>query len=376
MFKDIFKNYIYPVATLSGSIIGVGFLSLPYITLKVGLWPMLFYFALLTGLMLVIHLIFGQICLKTPDYKRFPGFVEFYLGKFPKIITLISIILGSFGVLLIYMIVGGQFLSAIAGSFFGGNATTYVVIYFLLGSFLIYFGVKTISKAEFWALALLLVAFLIIFMKEFSHLQLGNIFISNPTFFHDWRSMFLPYGIIIFSLWGTGLIPEVEEMLIGRKKLLKKVIVIGTLIPAAVYLVFIFLVLGISGSATTPVAITGLKNFLGAGMFLVAIAISIITTFTAFITQGLFLKKTFVYDMGIGEGLAWFLTCAPPLVLFLLGFTSFIGPISFIGGVLLGINGLLILLMYKKIGGRNMIIYPLALVFILGMVYEVVYFMK
>jgi len=26
--KDFFKNYIYPIATLSGSIIGVGFLAI------------------------------------------------------------------------------------------------------------------------------------------------------------------------------------------------------------------------------------------------------------------------------------------------------------------------------------------------------------
>ena len=31
------KNIIFPTATLAGMIIGVGFFSLPYITLKVGL---------------------------------------------------------------------------------------------------------------------------------------------------------------------------------------------------------------------------------------------------------------------------------------------------------------------------------------------------
>jgi len=35
---------IYALATLSGTIIGVGLFSLPYITLKVGFWVMLGYF--------------------------------------------------------------------------------------------------------------------------------------------------------------------------------------------------------------------------------------------------------------------------------------------------------------------------------------------
>ena len=64
------------------------------------------------------------------------------------------------------------------------------------------------------------------------------------------------------------------------------------------------------------------------------------------------------------------------MILFLLGLNSFIGMISFVGGVLLGIDGIMILLMYKKIGGKKYLIYPLSLVFLLGIVYEVVYFVK
>src|SRR5258706_936987 len=157
MLKDLFKNYIYPISTLSGSIIGVGFLSLPYTALKIGIWPMLFYFMVLTGLIVSLHVIFGQICLKTSDYKRFPGFVGFHLGKFAKIISLILMILGSFGVLLIYLIVGGQFLTTMASPFFGGNMLFYVFLYFSVGSLLIYFGIKTISRIEFLVLVLLLI---------------------------------------------------------------------------------------------------------------------------------------------------------------------------------------------------------------------------
>ncbi len=376
MLKNLFKNYIYPVATLAGSIIGVGFLSLPYITLKVGIWPMLFYFIALTALVIFIHVIFGEISLKTPDYKRFPGFVGFYLGRWPQIITLIIMILGSFGVLLVYLIVGGQFLAAILNPFFGGNILVYVFLYFSAGSALVYFGIKIISKAEFCAIVLLLIALFVIFLKGFSHIKLGNIFFNNIFSLGDWKTMFLPYGAIIFSLWGVGLIPEIEEMLIGNKKLLKKIIIISVLISAVIYMLFIFLILGISGVQTTESALTGLKSFLGQGAFLIALFVGFITTSTAFIAQGLLLKKTFIYDMGINEFPAWILTCFIPFILFLLGFNSFIPLISFIGGVFLGINGILILLIYKKIGGRKIIIYPLMLIFVLGIIYEIIYFVK
>ena len=82
-----------------------------------------------------------------------------------------------------------------------------------------------------------------------------------------------------------------------------------------------------------------------------------------------------MYDLKAGEFPAWALTCFVPLLLFLLGVNSFIPLISLVGGVFLGINGILILLMYKKIGGKNVIIYPLIVLFVLGITYELFYFL-
>ena len=106
-----------------------------------------------------------------------------------------------------------------------------------------------------------------------------------------------------------------------------------------------------------------------------------LATFTAFITQAIIFKKTLMFDLKIKHWQAFVMTCCPPLIFFLLGVKSFIPLLSFIGGVLLGIDGILILAIYKKIGGpgragKNIIIYPLSLVFLLGVIYEIIYFIK
>jgi amino acid permease len=383
MVRDFFKHYLYPIATLSGGAIGVGFLSLPYIALQAGIWLTLFYFAAITILVITINVIFGSISLKTPDHKRFPGFVGFYLGHFAKIATLCLMILGTFGVLLVYLIVGSQFLTTIASPFFGGNAIEYVMLYAFIGSLLTYFGIKIISRVELWSIGILLVAFFIIFVQGFSHIRLENLFISNVSLgglFGFSKSqisnLLLPYGAIMFALWGNGLIPETEEMLVGRKHTLRRIIIISTLVPALIYLVFIFLILSLTGQQTSESALMGLTGILGSQASLVALLVGLIATFVAFISQGIFLKKIFMYDMGIKEPLAWAIVAGVPLLLFLAGFNSFIPLISFIGGFLLPIEGILILLMYKKIGGKKIVIYPLFFVFILGIVYEIFYFVR
>ncbi|MBM3206204.1 MAG: hypothetical protein FJZ43_01090 [Candidatus Staskawiczbacteria bacterium] len=372
--KDIFKNYIYPVVTLSGSIIGVGFLSLPYVALKVGIVPMIFYFILLTAIIVYLHIILGEISLKTPDFKRWPGFVEYYFGKRAKKLILLPIVVGSFGVLLAYLIVGSQFLSAIFSPVVGGNIIAYVVLYFVILSLAVYFGSGVIARLEFWAIVALVISLAVILFKALDQFKISNILASDPGI--GLNNFFLPYGAILFSLWGTALIPEVEEMVRGRKKALKVILIIATLLPAVIYLAFIFLVLGISGENTTESALTGLKDVLGNGVSSVALFVGVITTFTAFIALALYLRKMFVYDLKINDKLASTIVCFTPIVLYFIGFNSFISIVSFIGGVMLGIEGILILLIYKKIGGKSIIVYPLIILFLLGIIYSILFIAK
>lgn len=371
------KKIIYGVATLAGTIIGVGFFSLPYVTSKVGIWIMLGYFLVLGSLIIFIHLFFGELSLKTPDYKRLPGFARIYLGRWAEKIAFISIILGLFGALLAYLIVGGEFLENLLSPLFGGNNLLYVLLYFFLGAVVIYFGIRIIAKVEFWGLILFFIILILIFIKGFSQIKLLNLFPRIDYFSLGFKDWFLPYGVVLFSLWGAALIPEVEEILKGKKQLLKKTILISILIPIIVYLFFIYLILGITGPKTTESALVGLKNILGNGIVSLGLVFGILTTFTSFIALGLTLKKVFWYDLKIKKIYAWTITCFVPLILYLLGIKSFILVIAFVGGIALGIDGILILLMYLKIKpNRKLLIYPLVLIFLAGIIYEIIYFIR
>lgn len=367
------KKIIYSIAALSGTTIGVGLFSLPYITSKVGILAMVGYFLVLGALIILINSFFGELALKTPDFKRMPGFAKFYLGNWGKKVSLVSAVLGSLGASLAYLIVGGKFLESLLFPIFGGSNLIYTVLYFSFGAFLIFFGMKLVSKIEFWGLVLFFVILMVIFIQGIPFLKIENLLVKTG----DAGDLFLPYGAILFSLWGAALIPEVEEMLSKDKKLLKKIIPIAVLIPALVYLFFIFLILGITGEQTTQSALTGLKDFLGDRIFSLGLFFGLMTTFTSFIALGLNFKKVLWYDLKINKNLAWAITCFVPLFLFLIGLKSFISVISVVGGVMLGIDGILILLMYKKIKPRKkFLIYPLALAFLGGIIYEIAYFIK
>ena len=370
---------IYAIATLSGTIIGVGLFALPYITFKVGFWMILGYFLVLGALVILLHLFFGELALKTPDFKRLPGFAKIYLGNWGKIAAYVSTILGIFGALLAYLIVGGEFLAELlspilqlgSGQVFGGNTLIFTLLYWVIASAIIFFGIKAIAKVEFWGLVLFFIILFAIFFRGESFIVIENLFPSP-----DFSFAFLPYGIILFSLWGAALIPEIEEMLGERKKMIMTVIPIAIIIPIIVYLFFIYLILGITGPQTTESALTGLRDVLGDGIVSLALIFGLLTTLTSFITLGLTLKKVFWYDLKFTKNLAWVITCFLPLILFLIGAKSFILVIGVVGGIMLGIDGILILLMYKKIKPKQILIYPLFLILLAGIIYQIIYFIR
>ena len=365
---------IYAIATLSGTIIGVGLFALPYVTLKVGFWVILGYFLVLGALVILIHSFFGELALKTPDFKRLPGFAKLHLGNWGEKAAFISTILGIFGAILAYLIVGGEFLTELLSPIFGGGNLFWTIVYFLAGAILIFFGIKAISRVELWGLILFFVVLILIFFRGKYLINIENLFFIHPSsIISHW---FLPYGAILFSLWGATLIPEIEEMLGERKELMRKIIPIAILIPALVYLFFIYLILGITGPQTTESALTGLRNFLGDGIVSLALFFGVLTTFTSFIALGLTLRKVFWYDLKIEKNFAWLITCFFPLILFLIGVKQFIPVISFVGGVMLGIDGILILLMYRKIKPKQILVYPLFLILFGGIIYEIIYFLK
>lgn len=366
------KSIVFPIATLAGTIIGVGIFALPYIASKIGFLAMMGYFLVLGFLVILLHIFFGEVSLATPDLKRLPGFAKFYFGKTAEKIAAASFIFGSFGSILAYLIIGGEFLGGLLAPYFGGDIFLWTLIYFILGAGFVYFGIRWIEKIEFWGLVSFFAILLFLFLRSQPFLKADNLLLP-----FDWKYLFLPYGPILFALWGASLIPEIEEMMGKNKRLLTLVITISVLISIVFYALFTYIVLGVMGNQTTESALAGLKNILGNDVASIGFIFGIIATFTSFITVGLTLKNVFHFDLKFNKNFAWLITFFVPLILFIIGIKQFIPVVSFIGGFSLGIEGIFILLMYDKVkkGKRRIFVLPLILIFILGIIYSVTEFL-
>ncbi len=109
----------------------------------------------------------------------------------------------------------------------------------------------------------------------------------------------------------------------------------------------------------------------------------IIATFTSFITLGLTVKKLFWYDYGLPKKLGWFLACFIPIGLFVIGMQDFISVIGITGAVMLGLDGIIVTLIYvkmkknqkySKINKLKLFSGTIMLLLALGIVLEIYYF--
>ncbi|MFH1036947.1 MAG: aromatic amino acid transport family protein [Patescibacteria group bacterium] len=372
------KNYISSVAILLGTIVGAGIFGIPYAISKSGVIPGFFYLLILGGAVLLVHLFFGEVILRTDGKYRLVGYTQKYLGKWSKVLITISIFIGSVGSLLAFSILAGDFLKIIFSSFpapFSNISTLSFTLVFLASlSFFIFHGIKLIAPVEIVTNIAFFAIIFIIFLLGAPKVDFQNFPLINTD------NLFLPYGIILFSVVGWMAIPEVMEVLKGHeeKKNLKKVLIFGSISSVLLYAFFSFVVLGVSGKGTSPEALWGLVPFLGNKIVFFGALAAIITLADSFLITGVSLRNTLVYDFKFSKPMAALITCSLPLVLFLVGFRGFIGTIGFVGTVVGVIDGVIILLMYRcakkkcdrepeyRMNIHPFLIYLLISIFILG----------
>jgi amino acid permease len=366
------KTFILPFTIMVNTTVGIGIFALPFVVSKAGILISMAYFVVLGAAAISIHLMFAEISLATPDYKRMPGFAKIHLGRWAEIYEYFSIMLGFLASLAAFIIIGGEFLFEICGPIFGGSQFFYNMAYGLAGAILVYLGINIVSRIGFWGLIIFLAIFTTIIAKGLPLINFDNFTLAaaNP------RDLFLPYGAILYSLWASSSIPEVEEMLgrKNRKDLLKKTVFVSGITAALVYLFFSLTIAGITGNATTPSALIGLKDIFGAGISNLLFFFGLVTSFTSFIIMGLTLKKVLAYDCGLNKNIAWTIAAIGPLALVAAGLNDFVSIFGVVGGIVLGIDAILILLMYQKIKpDKKNLAYPLFLIFGTGIILEILH---
>jgi tyrosine-specific transport protein len=340
---SISKNYLLAVGTLIGTVTGAGIFAMPYVLNRSGLFPFLIIFPSLVAVQCLIHLTYAKVILSTKGEHRLPGYVEIYAGKKWKNISSVLALLGGYGALLAYIILGGIFAYQLLHPYLGGDLLTYSLVLMAIESLVVLIGLRAIAGAEFYLTILLILMFFVLTIKSLGYLRMDNYSLVN------WSYFLLPYGPIFFAIGGDAAIPEVCRLLSREKEKIKSAILWGTILPAALMLVFVLAVSGVTGAATTPDTLTGLKNFFGDGIVVGALFFGLLCIITSYLVIAQATREIYWWDYKMNKNLAWFLACFIPLIFFLGGLRNLTVVVSFFGALSGGVLGVTMVLLSRAV---------------------------
>lgn len=367
------KSFAKEAGLVAATTLGAGIFALPYVFLKAGWLAGLFYLVVLAAVMVLAHILYFRVLQKTGEKNRLLGLARLYLGEFGFIVGLLAILCGLILTLVIYLILAGQFVRLL----FPSVPTALAAACFWLAAALPLL-LKERRSVGLEVLGIILMAGIIFFIF-FSSNPAGALSIVSAL---NLRSLFLPFGAVLFALAGwTAVEPVFDSEKRSKSEFTPAVqpylaLAAGTLVAAALYLVFVVGIFGSPG-AITPDTISGLFGWPTYKLILLA-ALGLFAIWTSYLPIGLEIKHSFENDLRLRHasslGLVIFL---PPILLFL-GLNNFSRVIGLVGGVFLTLQYLLIILVGKKVleirGAKGLFLNLLSFVFILAAVYEVYYF--
>src|SRR3989344_4256532 len=288
------------VLILSGMIIGAGMFGIPFSFVSLGFWPGAIELLILTIVTVVLHLIYGEIVLKTSTLHRLPGYIKIHLGEKWSILAWI----GAF--VIFFPLKKEAFLNGIL---------TFVLIVFIV----------------------FLVAIL---FPKVDPVNLGSF---------NFSKIFVPYGVLLFALSGGIVIPDLVTILGRERKLARYAILIGTLIPALLYFFFAYAVVGSLGLRVSEEAIGGLGAIIGENVIILGSTIGFLAVFTSFVALGSSAKALFQLDFGLKKNFSWALVSFLPFIFYVLGFKNFIVIIGALGALVGGVDAGLIIGAYHRV---------------------------
>jgi len=349
----MWRNGVLPISLLSGTIIGAGIFSLPYAFLAAGIWASVALLCVVTSAFLIFHLLYADIVARDGDDHRLEGFARMHAGM-PGYVAAIAIsVVQELFTLTIYLVLSMSFARLLLGV---GWEFTGMVAFWIIGSLALISKTRRVALWE--AVATASIILIVAIVGVWGIHAWGKIAHMAPLLPQNIGTALIPFGLLLFAFNGRTAISTVVHYfrflpIKKRFRLIKKSIIAGTLIPAGVYVIFVFGVVGLSSGAVSQDTITGLSRSLPLWFGIVFGALGILSLVSSYFAIGLDVKNSLRFDVGFSSAGAIALTFAIPLLLFLLGFQNFIWLVEIVGGFFIGLEGVLMLVLWHRSRKKN-----------------------
>ncbi|HZX12083.1 MAG TPA: aromatic amino acid transport family protein [Candidatus Nanoarchaeia archaeon] len=367
MEKRGFWNAVF---TLVGVTVGAGIFALPFVVAKAGFLTGVLVLLVVGLLMLLVSLYLGEVILRTKGKHQLSGLAEVYFGKWGKRVMLFILIFSVYGALFGYTLGGGELL----GALFGFKPELGSWIFFIVLALVLLFDLAVFARFEGFFTPLKILGAIVLSVALLPFARFENLVLFS------WRSLLVPYGVVLFSYLGVSVLPEMSFELSERGKL-KKAIIYGVLISGGVYVLYVAAMVGVFGLEQEEVSVLALGR-VSPFFFMLGAVFGLLALSTAFVALGFALKENFALDFKRSEGVSWVYVMIVPAFLLAMHVGGFVKVLNVTGVVGGGLLLVMILMMHgvaQKSGKRvpefvmnknKLLKFGIGVLIVLGMVYE------
>ncbi len=361
------KSFWGAVGILAATTIGAGMFSLPYVFHASGWLAGIFYLVVLGAILVFVHYLYWLALERIKEKNRLLGLVRTYFGDAAFSAAFLSIIGGLTLVLVIYLILAGQFSKLLLPQAAGAPG---VIGFWALASLPLFLKLRRLAAAESLGTLLMVgIVLLIFFTSDVSGIAgLATVRLEN---------LFLPFGAILFSLTGwTAIEPMFELRKKGSNWNPVSALALGTFLSGFIYVLFVFGIFGSTGVIAND-TISGLSAWPAWKLQLLG-WLGLFAIWTSYVPIARAIKNALESDVRIPAFWSFCIVLFLPLVLVFSGLFSFLSAIGLAGGIFLALQYVFIILVSKKILGvgpaAKFFLNALVAVFLLAAVYEIYYF--
>ncbi len=335
--------FLAGIRPLVGQMVGAGLFSLPFVFSQSGFGVGLLALGVSAVVSIITLLMFADLALALKGHRRFVGLIHEFAGPVGGFFAAIGLFGSIYGALVAYTLIGGSFAYTVFSPVLPLQLSVYRLLFFISSAILIAGGAMTVARYQKYLICLYALGICLLAIVAAPHLALEHFVIATG---HSW---FLPFGVTLFSLTAFAAVPEMRDILGRQKALLPRAVIIGTIAVAILYALFAFIIVGVTGLSTSPETLHGLGNSLGLGFVALASAVGLCTVTTAFISQGLVLHNTLLYDYRLRYFTSFALALGIPVLILALGVHDITRVIDLTGGLFVGLMGLCIVAAYEAL---------------------------
>jgi tyrosine-specific transport protein len=333
------------ILLIVGTTIGGGMLALPVVTAQGGFWGAIGLLLVSWVIMTFSAFLILEINLWLPTNSNIILMAKRTLGPWAAIVAWLCYLLIFYCLLAAYIAGGSDIIHDIINASGLHTSTTLdAVLFALVVGFIVYNGIKSIDYVNRGLMFIKLAAFILLVLFVTPHVDLSRYAGGQLTYL-------IPAVTVVITSFGFAtIIPSLRSYFHNDVTILRKVILIGSMIPLLCYILWVAVIFGgipFSGdhsllsiinaehstSALNEALIFHLHNASITTLTRVFTSVCVVTSFLGvslcvvdFLADGLSIE-----NLGVGKFFLHLITFIPPLIIALLFPTAFILGLNYAG---------------------------------------------